>query len=681
MLSRLAPLAKLTRNPTLRRCGIGFALFNAAEYGEWIAVLVYAYNQGGAKASGILAAAQLLPCVVIAPLLATFADRYQAGWVLVAGYAAQAVGMGLLAIALLAHAPPAVVYVFAILAAPAFNATRPTMNVVLPAAVHTPDELTAGNAALGWIESAGIMVGPVVAAGVIAIGGPGWVVAAFAVAMLVATWVSLPLTRSLPPAEPGDVGSPIADTVDGFRALKGERGTAVLMGVLTSQSLYLGAMDVLFVVLAINELGIGQSGVGILNATFGAGGLVAVFVTVGLVGRRRLAPPLVAAALIMGASVALIAVWPRVAITIPLLLLANVGRSLFDVSGRTLLQRTGTPAVLGRIFGVIESVDMLGLSLGSLVVPILIGLGGTKAAIVGVGAIMPLVTLVLLPAILRADARATVPIVQIGLLRAMALFRPLPPPQMEGVARMLEPRQAAAGEVLIREGEAGDLFYLVADGEVAVTTAAGFATTLRPWRRLRRDRAAERHPAHRHGDGVQRRQPLHARPRGVPDGDHRHGRRPRRGADVGLRAPGAADRDLGSAIEALLLGDRALGGRDRLQPLVRDRIAALYREPVATLCQPLLGPLDRRQLRVQVVAPALVELVLVRVGGVVGVVCGGLVVGGDNGARRQRLLDPSPLLSQQLACAIIVHPVPLGRRSFGDRHSGTVRPEPAHGRR
>jgi len=128
VLSRLGPLAKLTRNPTLRRCGIGFALFNAAEYGEWIAVLVYAYNQGGAKASGILAAAQLLPCVVIAPLLATFADRYQAGWVLVAGYAAQAVGMGLLAIALLAHAPPAVVYVFAILAAPAFNATRPTIT-------------------------------------------------------------------------------------------------------------------------------------------------------------------------------------------------------------------------------------------------------------------------------------------------------------------------------------------------------------------------------------------------------------------------------------------------------------------------------------------------------------------------------------------------------------------------
>ncbi len=92
---------------------------------------------------------------VLSPLLATFADRHQPGPVLVSGFAAQAIGMGLLAAALLAHAPPSVVYAFAILAAPAFNLTRPTVNVLLPAAVHTPDELTAGNAALGWIESAG----------------------------------------------------------------------------------------------------------------------------------------------------------------------------------------------------------------------------------------------------------------------------------------------------------------------------------------------------------------------------------------------------------------------------------------------------------------------------------------------------------------------------------------------
>ena len=133
VLSRLQPLAKLGRNPSLRRAGIGFALFNAAEYGEWIAVLVYAYAQGGASASGLLAFAQLVPCVVLAPVMATFADRYQPGRVLVAGFAAQAVGMGLLAAALLADAPPVVVYALAVLAAPTFNMTRPTVNVVLAA--------------------------------------------------------------------------------------------------------------------------------------------------------------------------------------------------------------------------------------------------------------------------------------------------------------------------------------------------------------------------------------------------------------------------------------------------------------------------------------------------------------------------------------------------------------------
>ena len=81
--------------------------------------------------------------------------------------------MGLLAIALLVQRSTGGRVRVCHPGSTAFNATRPTMNVVLPAAVHTPDELTAGNAALGWIESAGIMIGPVVAAGVIAIGGPG----------------------------------------------------------------------------------------------------------------------------------------------------------------------------------------------------------------------------------------------------------------------------------------------------------------------------------------------------------------------------------------------------------------------------------------------------------------------------------------------------------------------------
>ncbi|HEY3766393.1 MAG TPA: MFS transporter [Gaiellales bacterium] len=468
MPSRLAPLAKLARNPDLRRCGVGFALFNAAEYGEWIALLVYAFAHGGASTSGLLAFAQLIPCALLTPFLATAVDRYQPGKVLAAGFLAQGIGMALLALALLAHAPAPLVYALAIVVAPSFNLTRPTMNVLLPPAVHTPDELTAGNAAMGWIESSGVVAGPLLTALLLLVGGPGSVLAVFAALMLVSAWVALPLTRSLPAPEQAESGSPIADAIDGFRLLAGDRGTTLLVAVLTSQSLLLGAIDVLVVVLSIDVLGLGNAGVGVLNAAFGVGGLVAVVLTLGLVGRRRLAPAIVEAAILM-AAVALIAVWPHIVVALALLAVTSVGRSLFDVSGRTLLQRTGSPAVLGRIFGVLESIDMLGLALGSILVPALIHFGGTKAAIVGVGGIMPLVTLLLLPAILGADARATVPIVQIGLLRASPIFQPLRPPELEAVARQMQPLAVAAGSVVVREGDPGDLYYLIGSGALHVT--------------------------------------------------------------------------------------------------------------------------------------------------------------------------------------------------------------------
>ncbi|HEY1479726.1 MAG TPA: MFS transporter [Gaiellales bacterium] len=476
MASRYQPLLRLAGNPSLRRCGIGLACFGAAEYGEWIAVLVYAYDRGGASASGLLAFAQLLPAVALAPLLATFADRYPPGRVLMAGFLAQALGMGVLALALLAHAPSPLVYALAILVTPTFNLTRPTVNVLLPQTVRTPDELTAANAGVGWIESAGVVIGPLAASLAAIRGGPGAVIAVFSLLMLASAWIVHPLGNGLTRPEP--TGSPFGDTIDGLRALLRERRTATLVLALASRSLFFGAMDVLFVVLAISELGMGNSGVGVLNAAFGIGGLLAVVVTLRIVGRRRLAPSMIAAALTMGGAIALIAAWPHVAGALVLLALANMARSLFEVSGRTLLQRTASPHMLGRIFGLLEAIDLLGIALGALLVPLLVSLGGTTAAIVGVGAIMPIATVALLPIILGADAVATVPVVQIGLLRSMALFRLLGPPELEGVARALEPVSAAAGDVLIREGEPGHIFYAIADGSVRVTTAAGLVRTL-----------------------------------------------------------------------------------------------------------------------------------------------------------------------------------------------------------
>jgi MFS family permease len=240
--------------------------------------------------------------------------------------------------------------------------------------------------------------------------------------------------------------------------------------VLASQYVLIGALDVLFVVLAISVLDLGSSGAGYLNAAFGAGGVVGIAATATLVGRRRLAPPLALGAAVFSGAFIVIGLWPTVGVTVALVVAAGAGRSLLDVAGRTLLQRTAPAEALGGVFGVLEAGSMAGLALGSLLVPALVALGGARAASIGLGALLPAVALVAGRRLLAVDGAATVPVVEISLLRSLPLFAPLGPPALESLARELAPRDVAAGTVVIREGDHGDAFYAIASGELAVSS-------------------------------------------------------------------------------------------------------------------------------------------------------------------------------------------------------------------
>jgi len=69
----------------------------------------------------------------------------------------------------------------------------------------------------------------------------------------------------------------------------------------------------------------------------------------------------------------------------------------------------------------------------------------------------------------KIDSSATVPQVEIQLLRSISIFAALPAPSLEGVARDLEPLTVSQGTVVIREGERGDCYYAVAAGELAIS--------------------------------------------------------------------------------------------------------------------------------------------------------------------------------------------------------------------
>jgi predicted MFS family arabinose efflux permease len=449
-------------NAALRRVELAFVAFNAGEWGVWIAMLVYAYDRGGATTAGLVALAQLVPAALFAPFAATLGDRHRPGRVLALAYAAQAAALAATAATLLGDGPPLLAYALGAVAATAVTVTRPAQAALLPSLARTADELTATNVVSGWVESVSVLGAPALAGLLLGWHGAGAVFAVMAALLLVGCYLVAPIAGPDPVGE--DEGRPGV-----LRLLLERPGLRMLVALLGAQYLVIGALDVLFVVLAVSVLGIGGSGAGYLNAAFGAGGVAGIAVTAALVGRARFVPPLAAAVAVWAASFVALGARPSTVAAFALLAVAGAGRSVFDVAGRTLLQRVAPTDVLARVFGALEAVSMVGLALGAVLAPLLVNTVGARTAIVAVGLTLPLALVLSLGALRALDAGGAAHVVEIALLRSIPIFAPLGAPALEGLARSLRPLTVSAGTDVVRLGEEGSEYYVIADGELSVS--------------------------------------------------------------------------------------------------------------------------------------------------------------------------------------------------------------------
>jgi MFS family permease len=460
------------RNPALRRVELAFLAFTLTEWAIWVAILVFAYGHGGAGEVALVAVIQLVPAAAVAPVAASFGDRYPRERVLLTAYLLQAAVAGAIATALLANAQVALIYALAAFANTAITLTRPVQAAVLPSLSRTPAELTAANVAAGSIENMAILVGPA-AAGVVLQGlGPAPVFAAAAALSLAAAVLVAGLPRTVIPTRgAGTQGlrSLVAETVAGFAMLAQEERPRSVVVLLGSASVLWGALDVLLVILAIDELSMGQSGVGFLNAAVGAGGIVGALLTALLIGRARLAGPFGAGLLLWGGALAAIGLLPLPFAAVLLLALAGMGRVVMDVAGRTLLQRVSPDELLSRVFGVLEGIDNASLAVGSVIAPALLAVVGTRGAFIAAGAALTVFTALSWRRLLRTDAAGTVRPRELAALMGVTFFTSLPGQALERLANALIPISVRPGAQIIRQGDLGDRFYIIAGGTVQVS--------------------------------------------------------------------------------------------------------------------------------------------------------------------------------------------------------------------
>jgi len=245
-------------------------------------------------------------------------------------------------------------------------------------------------------------------------------------------------------------------------------------------TLLVGALDILYAVLAIDLLGLDGGGVGFVGAIGGVGAMIGSATGLLLVGRERLGVALAASVVLFGAGIAAIAVAPGFTSALVLLVLAGIGSGLTYVGTQTLIQRLAGDDVMSRVFGMLQGLMMGATAVGALAVPVAIGIVGNRAAFAVAGLSLPVVLVLVGRAIVRADLLDADRAAELRLLRGVPMLAPLSGPVLERLAGGITRVIVRSDTPVIREGEAGDRFYVVKSGQLQVSVNGLAARRLGP---------------------------------------------------------------------------------------------------------------------------------------------------------------------------------------------------------
>ncbi len=451
-----------------------FATSRAGDFLYTIGLVVYVLQATGSSAwVSATVMVRVVPLVLGGSLAGLLADRMDRRRVMVLCDAARAVLM--LAIAAVAAVDGSVLLVVILVGfttllgmpySPAFYASMPRL---------VPErDLASANSLVSTIEYLSLVVGPGIGGLLVATAGPGWAFFVNAVTFVVSG--GFVLAATVPPAERTDedaldVGL-VAGVRLGFQTLLGDRVLATLSVATLAITLIYGFELVYLVLVAQDLLGMGASGVGYLDAAVGVGGLLGAVLAPRLARSRRPRAVIAAVVLFNAAPMAALAVLSSPWLALVVLAVEGVASLVLDVVATTIMQRVVPGTRLARVEGLLSSLSMATLLLGSALAPAVLGLLGLRASLVVAAAVPAAVTLAMLARVSGLDQESTERLAELeprlDLLALTDLLTGAEPSVMERVAAALEPVQFAAGTVLLREGDQAEDLFVLATGTIDV---------------------------------------------------------------------------------------------------------------------------------------------------------------------------------------------------------------------
>ncbi len=370
------------RRPTFRRLATSYAV---NELGDWmgiVALSVLVYDRtGSALATAVLFLGTSFLPAVLAPVLVARAEQPPPRLVLPVIYAGEAAAFGGLAL-LSAHFSLAAVFALAAVDGALALTGRSLTRAVAAAMLEPSGELRAGNAILNFAFTGAAAAGPAIAGLVVAGFGVQTALLLDAVSFYAIAWILLtagPLAQATP-----DQGRIWERLRAGGAYIK---KNVALRRLLTAEGIafvFFAAVLPVEVIFAKETLGAGDSGYGLLLASWGVGMVLGSLVFAAL-RRARLQYLLFFSTLTVAAGYLGMAVAPTLAVACVTAMVGGIGNGVQWVVMVSAVQELTAQSMQARVISVLESLGAATPGIGFMAGGVIATLGNPRLTLAVAG--------------------------------------------------------------------------------------------------------------------------------------------------------------------------------------------------------------------------------------------------------------------------------------------------------